>query len=82
MKLGVRIGRLPGNERRPIRGVSVPVVLSNVNSSISGGSWPNREGDASCGIAILEDAREAIRCYKARRSILLQMRGAIESCSV
>jgi len=50
MKPGVRNDFLPGNDRRPRRGVSVPVVLSSVNSSISGGSWSNFEAGEACAI--------------------------------
>ena len=61
MNPGVSIDLLPGSDKRPRRGVSVPVVLSSVNSSISGGSWCNFDVDESSDI---------VREWKANSGII------------
>jgi hypothetical protein len=73
MNPGVKIGLRPGNDRRPRRGVRVPVVLSSVKSSISGGSWFNLGAGESPDI--MDDGG-----LKRRRTVIVFFRAYSFEC--
>jgi hypothetical protein len=81
-KPGVNIGFLPNNDRRPRRGVSVPVVLKSVKSSISGGSWLNFETGASCDMVLEENRLIVWKCHCARADIFSEKKAQLSSLLV